>query len=48
MDAIEEFLVAQHAAGKTVVLLIDEAQLLSLDYLEIIRSLLNYETNTER
>ena len=48
MDAIEEFLVAQHAAGKTVVLLIDEAQLLSLDYLETIRSLLNYETNTEK
>ena len=37
MDAIEEFLIAQHAAGKTVVLLIDEAQLLSLDYLETIR-----------
>jgi general secretion pathway protein A len=48
MDAIEEFLIAQHAAGKTVVLLIDEAQLLSLDYLETIRSLLNYETNTEK
>jgi general secretion pathway protein A len=48
MDAIEEFLIAQHGAGKTVVLLIDEAQLLSLDYLETIRSLLNYETNTEK
>lgn len=48
MDAIEEFLITQHGAGKTVVLLVDEAQLLPLDYLEIIRSLLNYETNTEK
>jgi general secretion pathway protein A len=48
MDAMEEFLIAQHGAGKTVIILIDEAQLLSLDYLETIRSLLNYETNTEK
>jgi len=35
MDAIEEFLIEQHTAGKTTVIMIDEAQLLSLDYLEL-------------
>lgn len=48
MDMIEQFLLEQHEAGKTVLILIDEAQLLSLDDLEAIRSLLNYETNTEK
>ena len=48
MDALEEYLVQQHADGKTVIIMIDEAQLLSLDDLETIRSLLNYETNTEK
>jgi general secretion pathway protein A len=48
MDAIEEFLVEQHTTGKTVIVMVDEAQLLRLDTLECIRSLLNYETNTEK
>lgn len=48
MDMIEQFLLEQHGAGKSVLILIDEAQLLSLDDLEAIRSLLNYETNTEK
>jgi general secretion pathway protein A len=48
MDAIEEFLIEQHSQGKTVMLMVDEAQLLKLDYLETIRALLNYETNTEK
>jgi general secretion pathway protein A len=48
MDAIEEFLTEKHATGKTTIVMIDEAQLLSLDCLEAIRSLLNYETNTEK
>jgi general secretion pathway protein A len=48
MDVLEQFLVEQHGADKTVLLMIDEAQLLSLDDLEMIRSLLNYETNTEK
>jgi AAA domain len=48
MDAIEEFLTEKHGAGKTTIVMIDEAQLLSLDCLEAIRSLLNYETNTEK
>jgi general secretion pathway protein A len=48
MGSIEEFLTEQHEAGRTTVLLIDEAQMLSLDCLEAIRALLNYETNTEK
>ncbi len=48
MDSIEEFLTEKHADGKTTIVMIDEAQLLSLDCLEAIRSLLNYETNTEK
>lgn len=48
MDAIEEFLAKQHEAGNTVLILIDEAQLLRLESMELIRALLNYETNTEK
>jgi general secretion pathway protein A len=48
MDSIEEFLANEHQDGKSTLILIDEAQLLSLDCLESIRSLLNYETNTEK
>jgi general secretion pathway protein A len=47
MDALEEFLVQQYKDGKTFLVLIDEAQLLRLESMECIRSLLNYETNTE-
>ncbi|MFA5094586.1 MAG: AAA family ATPase [Candidatus Omnitrophota bacterium] len=46
MNAIERFLFRKGVEdGKTVVLLIDEAQKLSDGCLEILRSLLNYETN---
>jgi general secretion pathway protein A len=48
MDAIESFLIQQHAEPKTVIVMIDEAQLLRLESLESIRSLLNFETNTEK
>ena len=48
-DAIEKYLfkkcVEEH---KTVVLLIDEGQKLSQPYLEILRTLLNYETNEQK
>jgi len=46
MDAIERFLFLHGVErGKTVVLLIDEAQILPDFVLEILRILLNYETN---
>jgi general secretion pathway protein A len=48
MDAMEAFLMQQHSEGKTVIVMVDEAQLLRLENLEAIRSLLNYETNTEK
>jgi type II secretory pathway predicted ATPase ExeA len=48
MDAMEAFLVQQHSEDKTVIVMVDEAQLLRLENLEAIRSLLNYETNTEK
>ena len=48
MDALEEFLVDEYKNGKTVIVMVDEAQLLRLESMECIRSLLNYETNTEK
>jgi general secretion pathway protein A len=48
MDAIEEFLGSNHEAGRTTLIFIDEAQRLSLETLELVRALLNYETNTEK
>jgi general secretion pathway protein A len=36
------------AEGRTIVLLIDEGQKLSIDCLEIIREFLNFETNTQK
>src|SRR6185503_14714266 len=48
-DAIEKYLFHQCVdQGKTVVLIIDEAQKLSQPYLEILRTLLNYETNEQK
>ncbi|WP_370981447.1 AAA family ATPase [Agaribacterium sp. ZY112] len=48
MDLIQKKLLRNHAAGKRTVLLIDEAQLLSVDVLEQIRLLTNLETDTEK
>lgn len=45
-DAIEKYLFQKGVnEGKTTVLLIDEGQKLSAPFLEILRTLLNYETN---
>ena len=45
-DAIERYLFQKGVEEeKTVVLLIDEGQKLSLSFLEVLRTLLNYETN---
>jgi general secretion pathway protein A len=48
IDALNEFLLRNFAAGKTTVLLIDEAQNLSRGVLEQIRMLSNLETETEK
>lgn len=44
----ERFLLAETDAGRTVVLFIDEAQLLTAECLEVIRALLNFETSTHK
>jgi general secretion pathway protein A len=44
----EEFLIEQHRNGKTPILVIDEAQTLRPPSLELLRQLLNFETNTEK
>ena len=41
IDAVEEFLVQQYKDGKTVLVMVDEAQLLRLESMECIRSLRN-------
>ncbi|MFA5321712.1 MAG: AAA family ATPase [Smithella sp.] len=48
IDALNDFLLKNFAAGKTAVLLIDEAQNLSHGVLEQIRMLSNLETETEK
>jgi general secretion pathway protein A len=44
VDALNRYLLEQHAAGRSNVLIIDEAQNLSLDVLEQLRLLTNLET----
>jgi general secretion pathway protein A len=48
IDSLNEFLLANHRAGKNSVVLIDEAQNLSRNVLEQIRMLSNLETETEK
>jgi len=48
VDAINHFLLGTHARGRKTVLIIDEAQNLSIDVLEQIRLLTNLETNKQK
>jgi general secretion pathway protein A len=48
VDALNEFLLRTHAAGQNNVLIIDEAQNLSIDVLEQLRLLTNLETNERK
>lgn len=48
IDAITSHLLRSHAAGKTTVLIIDEAQNLDMEVLEQLRLLTNLETDTEK
>ncbi len=47
-DALNQYLLNNHAQGRKTVLLIDEAQLLQIPVLEQIRLLTNLETNTHK
>ncbi len=49
LDIFKEFLFQQGASGgKTLVLIIDEAQTLKLPLIELLRQLSNYESNSEK
>jgi general secretion pathway protein A len=48
VDALSAYLLRAHAAGKRVVLVVDEAQNLSAEVLEQVRLLTNLETNTQK
>ena len=48
VDALNGFLLKTHAVGQNNVLIIDEAQLLSVDVLEQLRLLTNLETNEKK
>jgi general secretion pathway protein A len=48
IDALHEFLLSSRKLGKSIVLVIDEAQNLSRDVLEQVRLISNLETNTEK
>ncbi len=48
IDGINDHLLAQHARGRTCVLIIDEAQNLAADVLEQMRLLTNLETNERK
>lgn len=47
-DALHQFLLSNHRAGRRTVLMIDEAQHLDFDVLEQIRLLTNLETNEQK
>ena len=48
IDRLNRFLIAQRAAGKSVILVIDEAQNLSKEVLEQLRLLSNLETTADK
>jgi general secretion pathway protein A len=48
MSAIEEFLMSNYEAKKTTIVFVDEGQRLPLETLELIRSLLNFESDTHK
>lgn len=48
VDRINDFLLASHQSGRRTVLIIDEAQNLSIDVLEQLRLLTNLETNQRK
>lgn len=48
IDAMEKTFIANYEAGKNTIIFIDEAQRLSLEMFEVIRSLLNVETHVHK
>lgn len=48
LEAFEAFLIERHRTGHNVIVFIDEAQLLDSECLELVRTMLNFETHTEK
>jgi general secretion pathway protein A len=48
LDELQEFLLTEHATGKTTILIIDEAKNLKPSNYETLHQLLNFETNTQK
>jgi general secretion pathway protein A len=48
VEALHQYVLGQHQAGRKCIIVLDEAQALSIDLLEQIRLLLNLETETEK
>lgn len=48
MEEMQSYLLEQYQAGKNVVLFIDEAQKLSTKMLELVRAILNFETDSHK
>lgn len=46
--ALEDFLLKEEDAGRTVIVFMDEGQLMGSELLEVIRGLLNFETDTHK
>src|SRR4051812_12619828 len=47
-EAFEEFLFTEYQAGRTVIVFMDEGQRLTTELLEVVRGLLNFETDTAK
>ena len=47
-SALEDFLMNEHEAERNVILFLDEGHMLSFELLEVIRNLLNFETNERK
>jgi general secretion pathway protein A len=48
VDILSHYLLRAHGAGKRIVLIVDEAQILATEVLEQVRLLTNLETNTQK
>src|SRR6185369_5043594 len=48
VDMLHAFLMSEHEAGRICILILDEAQALSIELLEQIRLLLNLETDRQK
>lgn len=48
LNAFQDFIIASHTEGRNLVVIIDEAQKLTPKMLDVLHTLLNFESNTEK